>query len=182
MTTGHVFMAMSLDGFIARPDGGLDWLTKQETAGEDHGYDAFMATVDGLVMGRGSFETVRSFESWPYEKPVVVMSRTLSESDIPVPLRDAVRITSLTPEALMRELEASGWARAYVDGGEVVQSSLRAGLIADLTITHIPILLGAGRPLFGALDRDIDLRHVETRSYASGLVGSRYEILPSAAL
>ncbi len=120
MTTGHVFMAMSLDGYIARADGGLDWLMKQRTDGEDHGYDAFMASVDGLVMGRGSFETVLSFEAWPYEKPVIVMSNTLGPDDIPDALRAKVCVTDQIPTALMESLSREGWRRAYVDGGKIV--------------------------------------------------------------
>ncbi len=159
MTTGHVFIAVSLDGFIARQDGDIDWLMKQQTAGEDHGYDAFMASVDGLVMGRGSFEKVLSFNDWPYHKPVVVLSRTLSDADIPGELRNKVRLSSLEPGELMRELGREGWQRAYVDGGKVIRSFLRVGLISDITLTHIPILIGEGLPLFGGLDRDIDLEH-----------------------
>lgn len=180
MTTGHVFMAMSLDGYVARRDGGLDWLMKHQTEGEDHGYDAFMASVDGLVMGRGSFETVAGFDEWPYQKPVIVMSHTLTDADIPATLRSKVRLSAQTPDALMHELEVEGWSRAYVDGGKIVTSFLQAGLIADITLTHIPMLIGEGLPLFGALDRDIDLKHIETRSFPSGLVGSRYDVLPPA--
>lgn len=179
MTTGHVFMAMSLDGYVARCDGSLDWLMKHQTEGEDHGYGAFMASVDGLVMGRGSFETVAGFDEWPYQKPVIVMSRTLADADIPVTLRSKVRLSTLTPDALMRELASEGWSRAYVDGGKIVTSFLQAGLIADIMLTHIPMLIGHGLPLFGALDRDIDLKHIETRSFPSGLVSTRYEVLPT---
>lgn len=177
MITGHVFIAASQDGYVARRDGGLDWLMKQNTQGEDHGYDAFMASVDGLVMGRGSFETVLTFDEWPYAKPVVVMSRSLSEDDIPEGLKSRVRMSALSPEELMRQLEAEGWKRVYVDGGKVVQSFLRAGLIADITLTRIPILIGDGRPLFGALETDIDLEHIATRAYPSGLVRSEFRVL-----
>ncbi len=169
-------MAMSLDGFIARADGNLDWLMKQKTDGEDHGYDNFMASVDGLIMGRGSFEKVLSFDEWPYQKPVVVMSRTLRVADLPDGLRNTVTLSTLEPEELMQELGRKGWQRAYVDGGKIIQSFLRAELIADITITHIPILIGDGLPLFGQLDRDIDLEHLETRSFASGLVSSKYRV------
>jgi dihydrofolate reductase len=177
MTTGHVFIAASLDGYIARKDGRLDWLMKQRTEGEDHGYDAHMASVDGLVMGRGTFETVLTFGEWPYHKPVIVMSGTLNEADIPAAIRTRVRLSKRTPEALMQELHSEGWTRAYVDGGKVVQSFLQAGLISDITLTHVPILIGEGLPLFGYLDRDVDLTHVETCTYPSGLVGSRYRVL-----
>lgn len=176
MPTGHIFMAMSLDGFIARADGGLDWLMKQKTEGEDHGYDDFMASVDGLIMGRGSFEKVLTFDDWPYDKPVVVMSRTLTDAEIPGGLRNKVVLSTLEPKELMQELDRKGWQRAYVDGGKIIQSFLRAGLISDITVTHVPILIGEGLPLFGQLDRDVDLEHLETRSFASGLVGSKYWI------
>jgi dihydrofolate reductase len=120
MITGHVFIATSLDGFVARKSGELDWLMKQETKGEDHGYDAFMASVDGLVMGRGSFQTVLTFGEWPYEKSVVVMSQTLSQDDVPEAIAD--RVTRLDPAGVMKMLDEKGWSRVYVDGGRVVQS------------------------------------------------------------
>ncbi len=176
MTSGHVFIAISLDGFIARQDGNIDWLTKQQTSGEDHGYDAFMASVDGLIMGRGTFEKVLTFGDWPYPKPVVVMSRTMSDANVPDELRDKVRVSALGPADIMQELTDKGWARAYVDGGKVIQSFIRAGLISDITLTHIPVLIGEGLPLFGKLNGDVDLEHLETRSFPSGLVSSKYRI------
>ena len=176
MTKGYVYIATSLDGFIAREDGAIDWLMKQNTEGEDYGYDAFTATVDGLVMGRGSYEAVAAFEAWPYEKPVIVMSKSLSPEDIPDRLRDKVSLSRETPEALMQRLEAEHWRAAYIDGGLVVQSFLRAGLIDEINLTRIPVLLGSGRPLFGPLNGDIDLVHVSTKSYKSGLVHSHYQI------
>ncbi len=177
MTTGHVFIAMSLDGFIARRNHGLDWLMKQKTEGEDHGYDEFMAGVDGLIMGSGSFRNALTFDEWPYRKPVVVMSESLSETDIPAHLRNTVSLTRRGPQDLMASLENQGWARAYVDGGQVVQSFIRAGLVDDMTITLIPILIGTGRRLFGELDTDIDLELLASRSFPSGLVQTRYRIL-----
>lgn len=169
-------MAMSIDGFVARGDGGLDWLIKQKTGGEDHGYDAFMDSVDGLVMGRGSYQNVLRFDEWPYKKSVVVMSRTLTDTDIPDELKDSVRISDQEPRELMEHLDTEGWHRVYVDGGKVVQSFLSEGLIEDMTLTHVPILIGDGLPLFGPLTNDIDLEHLETRSYPSGLVSSKYRI------
>jgi dihydrofolate reductase len=180
MITGHVFIATSLDGYVARKSGGLDWLMKQETEGEDHGYDAFMASVDGLVMGRGSFQTVLTFDEWSYEKPVVVMSQTLSQDDVPEAIADRVTLTRLDPAGVMRMLEGQGWQRVYVDGGKVVQSFLREGLIADMALTRIPILLGDGISLFGALDRDVDCEHLDTRTFPSGLVTSRYRVVNEA--
>ncbi len=177
MTTGHMFMAMSLDGYVAREDFGLDWLMKQKTDGEDHGYAAFMESVDGLVMGSGSFQTALTFEAWPYEKPVVVLSKRLKSEDIPDDLRDKVSISALEPLQLMASLSEQGWTRAYIDGGKVIQSFMRAGLIADMTVTVVPILIGAGKRMFGALDADIDLQLLDSKSFPSGLVTSRYKVL-----
>ncbi len=181
MTSGHVFTATSLDGFIARKDGALDWLMKQSVGGEDHGYDALIESVDGLVMGRGTFEQVLSFGDWPYPKPVIVLSSTLSNSDLRPDLVGKVTVRSEAPEVVMADLERQGWHRAYIDGGKVIQSFLRVGLIEDLLLTRVPVLLGEGIPLFGLLDRDIDLQHIETNSFPSGLVSSRYKVVQAAA-
>jgi dihydrofolate reductase len=167
-----VFIATSLDGFIARTNGDLDWLPPG--GGEPHGYDEFMATVDALVIGRKTFETVLGFEAWPYgEKPVFVLSsRTLS----PAPHGAVVERMSGPPAEVVSQLTARGIQHAYVDGGITIQRFLQAGLIQRLTLTRIPVLLGAGIPLFGVTGRDIVLKHVTTRQYASGLVQSEYTI------
>jgi Dihydrofolate reductase len=175
MISGHVFIATSLDGFIAREDDSLDWLPDPADLQEDHGFDAFMDSVDGVVMGRGSFEVVRGMSPWLYSKPVVVMSATLA--DVPAELSGKAEITRLAPRDLMAELEGRGWRRVYVDGGAVIRSFLREGLIMDLLVTRVPVLIGSGKPLFGTLPRDVRLAHVETKTYPSGLVGTRYRVL-----
>ena len=175
-TTGHVFIAASVDGYIARPDGDIDWLTRYATAGEDTGYGAFMDSIDGLVMGRATFETAMSFEGWPFDKPVVVMSQSLSQRDLRADLDGKVRISSLPPRPLMHALATEGWRRAYVDGGRLIQSFLADGLISDIVLTRIPVLLGDGIPLFGRLGADLPLRHAETKTFSSGMVQSRYEL------
>ncbi len=176
MIQGHVFIATSLDGYVARKNHQLDWLMKQNTSGEEHGYNTFIEGVDGLVMGRGSFETLLTSDDWPYSKPVIVMSQQLTEADIPPPLSDKVRLTDRSPGEVMNMLESEGWTHAYIDGGKIVQSFLRAGLINDMILTRIPILIGEGIPLFGALDGDIDLVHEGTQSFPSGLVTSHYRV------
>jgi dihydrofolate reductase len=167
-----VFIGTSLDGFIARIDGGLDFLPPG--GGEPHGYHEFMATVDALVIGRKTFETVLTFDSWPYgEKPVVVLStRPLT----PAPLGAVVERMSGTPAEIVSQLAARGIRHVYVDGGITIQHFLSDGLIQRLIITRVPVLIGSGIPLFGPVPRDIVLRHVETRQYASGLVQSEYEV------
>ena len=167
-----VFIATSVDGFIARADGRLDWLPPG--GGEEHGYNEFMATVDVLVIGRKTFETVLAFDSWPYgEKPVVVLStRALA----PVPPGAVAERMSGAPAEIVSQLAARGIRHVYVDGGITIQRFLQAGLIQRLVITRIPVLLGAGVPLFGPTQRDIVLKHVATRQYASGLVQSEYVV------
>ena len=169
-------MAVSLDGFVARRDHRIDWLTKQETKDEDLGYEAFIENIDGLVMGRGSYENVLTFGDWPYTKPVVVMSKTLEESSLPAELKDKVQLTKLDPSELMESLQSQGWSRVYVDGGKVVQSFIRCGLIEDLVLTTIPILIGDGLRLFGDIEGDIDLQMIDSKSFDCGLVQTHYRI------
>ncbi|UWQ28277.1 dihydrofolate reductase family protein [Leisingera sp. M523] len=177
MTTGHVFIATSLDGFVARQDHSLDWLHKQPVAEDDDGgFAAFMDSVYGLVMGTGSFRTLLGFGQWPYSKPVVVLSNSLTEQDIPEKLKDKVRLSTAAPADLMQELQEEGWTRAYIDGGRMVQSFLRQGLITDLTITTVPILIGSGIPLFGSLDRDIDLQVASSRILPTGMVQTTFRV------
>jgi dihydrofolate reductase len=165
-----VFIATSLDGFIARNDDELDWLPAG--GGEEHGYEAFMATVDALVIGRRSFEKILTFETWPYgEKPVFVLS---TKPLAPAPAGAQVEQMSGEPPEVVSQLAQRGIRHIYVDGGITIQRFLRAGLIQRLIITRIPVLLGAGIPLFGPLARDIVLTHVATRQYASGMVQSEY--------
>ena len=178
MISGHVFIASSLDGYIARPDGDIGWLLARDDPREDHGYDAFIADKDAIAMGRGSYEKVATFETWPYDRPVLVLSRRLAGTSVPDRLRGRVRFADLAPPEAMRALEHDGARRVYVDGGQVVQAFLRAGLIADMVITTVPVLIGSGRPLFGELPADRDLALVASRSFPSGLVQSTYRLLP----
>ena len=167
-----VFVGTSLDGFIARANGDLDWLP--HGGGEDHGYDAFMATVDALVIGRHTFEKVLTFDTWPYgEKAVFVLS---TRPPVPVPPGARVEWMSGPPAEIVSHLAARGIQHAYVDGGITIRRFLQAGLIQRLVITRIPVLIGTGIPLFGVTPRDIALEHIATRQFASGLVQSEYEV------
>lgn len=176
MTKGHVFIGTSLDGFIARGNDDIAWLTDYPTPGEDHGFNAHMARVDGVVMGRGTYEVIRHMRPWYYAKPVVVLSRSLTQKDVPEDIADKVEVMNATPEGAMRAFAARGWAGVYVDGGRVIQSFLRAGLIEDMVISRIPVLIGEGIPLFGPLEADLMLEHAGTTSFPSGLVQSTYRI------
>lgn len=176
-----VYIATSLDGFIARNDGGLDWLPGADSEGsveadaEDYGYREFMDSVDVLVMGRKTFEQVLSFGMWPYEKKRVVV---LSGGTVRVPtdLSPTVEAESCSPRELVNQLAETGVKHLYVDGGNTIQRFLNEGLIQQIIITRIPILIGSGIPLFGPLTNDITLRHIETRQFPSGFVQSRYEV------
>jgi dihydrofolate reductase len=167
-----VFVGTSLDGFIARADGALDFLPLG--GGEPHGYDEFMATVDALVIGRNTYETVLGFATWPYEKKLTFVLSTKALA--PAPDGAMVERLSGSPAQVVTELVNRKIRHAYVDGGVTIQRFLRAGLIQRLTITRVPVLIGTGIPLFGVIPRDISLKHIATHQYASGLVKSEYEI------
>lgn len=171
--TATVFVGTSLDGFIARENGTFDFL--DAGGGGPHGYDEFFSTVDALVIGRKTYETALGFGSWPYGgKPVFV----LSTSAIAAAPRGAV-VARLAgdPGEIVAQLAAHGLRHLYVDGGNTIQRFLAAGLIQRLVITRVPVLIGTGIPLFGAVPRDIALKHVATRAYPGGLVQSEYEVI-----
>jgi dihydrofolate reductase len=167
-----VFVGTSLDGFIARSDGAFDFLPPG--GGEPHGYDEFMATVDALVIGRKTYDTVLTLDAWPYgEKPVFVLStRALT----PAPFGAIVERMSEPPLQVVSHLATRGIGNIYVDGGITIQGFLRAGLIQRLIITRVPVLIGSGIPLFGPTPHDIVLKHIATRHFSSGLVQSEYEV------
>ena len=177
-----VFVATSLDGFIARPDGSIDWLDDANLAvpkGDDCGYSEFMASIDALVMGRATFELALTFDSWPYERtPVYVLSRRLSS--LPAGTPGTVTLLSGTPSDVVAHALSRGHRSLYIDGGDTIRGFLSAGLITDITITVIPVLLGAGRPLFGALAGDIKLEHLHTRAFPFGFVQSTYAVTGNA--
>jgi dihydrofolate reductase len=169
-----VFVGTSVDGFIARPNGDLDFLPPG--GGEPHGYDEFIATVDAIVIGRKTFETVLGMEEWPYaDKRMVVLSS--HHIDLSA-ARGVVEQMAGPPSDILSQLATSGIRHVYVDGGITIQGFLRAGLIQRLVITRVPVLIGDGTPLFGSLPHDIRLHHVATRHYPSGLVQSEYHLGP----
>jgi dihydrofolate reductase len=173
LMTASVFIATSVDGFIARTNGDIGWLPAD--GGEPHGYEEFIGTVDAIVMGRKSFETVLAFETWPYgDKRVVVLSNR--PVDLSAARGGRVEQMDGAPADIASRLAASGAHHLYIDGGITIQQFLRAGLIQRLVITRVPVLLGDGIPLFGTLPRDIRLNHVMTRHYPSGLVQSEYHV------
>jgi dihydrofolate reductase len=172
--TCSVFIGTSLDGFIARLNGSFDFLP--ECGGEPHGYNEFIATIDALVIGRNTFETVLAFPEWPYgdKRVVVLSSRPIDFSKV---RGGVVEQMGGPPAEIVSELAASGAHHLYIDGGITIQNFLRAGLIERLIITRVPVLIGEGIPLFGTLPQDVRLRHVATQHYPSGLVKSEYEVI-----
>lgn len=177
--SGFVFIAASLDGFIARADGDITWLTEHDGAhddsgGEAYGFRTFMDSVDALVMGRSTFDKVLSMGGeWPYgAKRVIVLSSRPLDAD-----RPGVERMSGPPREIAEQLADRGAHRLYVDGGRTIQSFLREGLIERMTITQVPILLGSGVPLFGPLARDVRLRLEATRAFPNGFVQSTYAVV-----
>lgn len=171
-----VFVGASLDGFLARENGDLDWMEGPSGAGGgDYGYNDFIARIDALVMGRDTFEKVRTFGAWPYgEMPVVVL--THRPIRIPAKMRRTVESMSGAPREIVDRLARRGLFRIYVDGGRTVQAFLAAGLVDELVVSRLPILIGTGIPLFGPLPVDVQLKHVETRSFPGGMVQSAYAV------
>lgn len=169
-----VFIGTSVDGFIARLNGSFDFLP--EGGGEPHGYDEFFAGIDALLIGRSTFETVLVFPDWPYgdKRVIVLSSRPLDFSKV---RGGVVEQMSGDPVEIAEKLAARGLKHIYVDGGITIQRFLSAGLIDRLIITRVPVLIGEGIPLFGALPRDVKLRHVHTQHYASGMVKTEYEVI-----
>ena len=169
-----VFIATSLDGYIARENGEIDWLPAGDV--EEHGYDAFMASIDTIVFGRSTYETVLGFGAWPYgAMPVVVLtSKPKALKTLPAP---TVSVMSGSPKEIVAKLGDRGAKHLYVDGGVTIQRFLAAGLIQRLTITRVPVVLGSGRPLFGPVKHDVRMRHLRSRTFKSGLVQSEYEVI-----
>ena len=188
--TGSVFLGMSVDGFIARLDGDLSWLggdggggedggaapddsapLPDDGAGGDFGYAEFVGGIDALVMGRSTYDFIAPFAEWPYQgRPVHVLSTTLE------PGADRRITVHRSLDEAVEALGAARYRRVYVDGGRTVHAFLRAGLIADLTLSRVPVLIGTGHTPFGEFAADIRLEHVRTRSFPGGMVQSTYRV------
>ncbi|RJG42018.1 dihydrofolate reductase family protein [Motilimonas pumila] len=170
----HVFIATSLDGYIADSNNQIDWLHDIDNpTGDDCGFSQFIAGVDAIVMGRNTFETVAGFDcEWPYPVPVFVCSRSLTH--VPDELTEKACILSGTAEEICQQLALQGFDNLYVDGGNLIQQFLRAGLIDEMTISTLPILLGAGTSLFGELTEPMKFRHIKTQCYLGAIVSSQY--------
>jgi dihydrofolate reductase len=171
-----VYIATTIDGFIARDDGDVSWLDEyNQDSEDDHGFGSFFASVDCLVMGRKTFEKVLSFDQWGYaDKRVVVLSH--SEVAIPKDLASSVECMSGSPIEILERLTQRGFEHLYIDGGATIRGFLAASLVDTVTLTRVPLLLGSGISLFGDLAEEIPLQHVATQSLTNGLVQSEYRI------
>jgi dihydrofolate reductase len=168
-----VYIATSLDGYIARKDGSLDWLVNIDNPEKsDYGFSKFITQIDAVVIGRGTYEVVAGFRPWPYNKPVFVLSTTLKPEYIE---SINVEIFSKDPSELVSYLNSKGLNNLYIDGGKTIQGFLSQNLIDNLIISKIPVLLGSGIPLFGEIDNDISFTHINTTVFKNGIVKSHYK-------
>jgi len=169
----YVYIATSLDGFIATSDGGIDWLTEiPNPEKSDYGYADFIKGIDAIVMGRNTFEKVLTFGEWSYKKPVFVLSNSLT--GIPENLKGKAEIVKGEIRLIITQLKMRGYNNLYIDGGQVIQSFLKEDLIDEIIITRVPVLLGKGIPLFGEIDHSLKFKHVKTEVFNETLVKSNY--------
>ena len=168
-----VYIGTSLDGFIAKPDGNIDWLTIYGNEDAIHAYEEFMKGIDAIVIGRGTYEKILSFPSWPYEIKAFVLSTSLKQ--LPATLTDKATLLSMKPKDLLNYLSGLDYSSIYVDGGKVIQGFLQEDLIDDLIISKVPVLIGNGIPLFGFLNDDLNFKHIRTEIQPNGLVRSYYK-------
>ena len=174
-TKNIVFIATSLDGYIAGPNGELDWLHSiPNPEQKDTGFEALLQEIDALLMGRVTFETVVGFGGdWPYPKPVFVLSNNLES--IPEAFQDKAFLVKGSLQEVLKGLHQQGYQQLYIDGGQTIQHFLAEDLIDELRITQLPILLGKGIPLFGELAQPLDFEHLKTVVYLEQLVQSHYQ-------
>jgi len=174
-TRNIVFIATSLDGYIADKNGGLDWMDSIPNPDKiDMGYESLIKRIDALVMGRTTFETVCSFDiDWPYSKPVFVLSRTLE--GIPEKYKDKAELVKGSITDILKKINQRGYNQLYIDGGKTIQSFLKEDLIDELIITTIPILLGGGATLFSKLPKELAFSHLETKVYLDEIVQNHYK-------
>src|ERR1700722_18285928 len=167
-----IYIAMSIDGYIARKDGGLDWLEYGHVGDEDYGFKKFINGIDALVLGRNTYEVVSGFAKWPYEgKRVIVLSNTLKS------VRKDAELFYGPLTDLASKLHSEGIKHMWVDGGITVSKFLEAGLVDDITISVIAMALGSGIPLFSTMSREHKCRLLSTQSYPSGLVQLKYQVI-----
>lgn len=172
--SNRVFIATSLDGYIADKEGNIDWLESIPNPDQlDLGYNDFISGIDALVMGRHTFETVCGFDiDWPYSVPVFVLSNSLEE--IPAAFSEHAQLVQGSLEAVLGGIRNQGFHQLYIDGGSTIQGFLKADLIDELIITTIPVLLGGGVPLFTELSQRLSFELMDSRTYLGAMVQTHY--------
>lgn len=179
MKKNSVFIATSIDGCIADKNGGLDWLQSVPNPNNDSlGYVEFIDTVDAIVMGRKTYETVAGFDiDWPYTIPVYVLSNTLKE--VPEKLAEKVFIVNGTLNEVLADIHSKGHHKLYIDGGTTISSFLKEGLIDEMIISIIPILLGGGPKLFNELPEIVNFTLKSSKTYLGQITQNHYVLNPS---
>jgi dihydrofolate reductase len=170
-----VFIATSIDGYIADKNGGIGWLhSVPNPNNDDMGYTEFNNHIDALVMGRITFETVCAFDiDWPYDKPIFVLSNTLNE--IPESHKEKALLVKGTLTEILGQINKKGFYRLYIDGGNTIQNFLKEDLIDEMLITTIPILLGGGSPLFSELLNELKFELIKTKTYLNQVTQNHYK-------
>ena len=180
-----VYLGVTMDGFIARPDGSLDWLPQPQEAMDDFGFSAFMGSVDAVMMGRKTFDQVVEFVikdkvPWPYEgKRVTVVSRTMSQKDVPESLASKVTVSSQSPAEALKAMGKNGHTRrVYVDGGTLIRSLLEEDIVDEMVLTSVPVTIGRGTSLWGfdtKGKKDYQWSVSETETIGKGMVKTTYK-------
>ena len=170
-----VYIATSLDGYIEDKNGKLDWLHDiPNPDGDDFGFGEFLDSIDAIVMGNNTFKMVDSFDcDWPYTKPVFVLSHSCT--GVPTGYEGKVEYMNGTPREITKKLNDDGYGTLYIDGGQVVQSFLKEDMVDILTVTKVPVVLGGGIPLFGALKHPLKFDLVETDIKLNQMVTTTYK-------
>lgn len=167
-----IYIGTSLDGFIAKTDGNIDWLTRYANKDAIHAYEKFITGIDAIVIGKGTFEKILTFPSWPYDKKTFVLSSSLKQ--LPETLKYKATLLSMKPRELLKYLSGMGFSSIYIDGGKVIQSFLKEDLVDEMIISNVPFLIGNGIPLFGFLNVELNFKHVRTEVQSNGLVRNYY--------
>ncbi len=169
----HIFLGMSLDGYIADKNNSVDWLSAYpQEQGPDSAFALFMDNMDAIIMGRNTFELVHSFGQWPYTKPVIVMSQSLEA--LPSGYEQKATLSKESVKDTLLNAFRKGYHELYIDGGKLVQSFLQLDMIDSMTLTQVPEILGGGISLFGDLDEPLKFKHIHTQILEGGLVMSGY--------
>lgn len=166
-----IYIATSIDGYIARKDNSLDWLDRVGGFDEDYGFEKLLGSIDALIIGRKTYEVATTVPE-PYPgKRVVVLSKSLGS------VRSDMELYQGDLGELVRKLHKEGIKHIWVDGGSTISQFLSSKLVDEMTLSIIPVILGSGIPLFQVITKEIPFRLISSQGYRSGLVQLHYEII-----